>query len=64
MNRRPDDKKTIIAALRESGFQLIKEGKISPDKLELIAQPLVSFKDDLREQTDHYLTIKKSQKPK
>jgi hypothetical protein len=63
INNRPDDNKIIIAALRDAGYQLVKEGKISPDKLELIAKPLISLEDDLKEQTDYYLSIKKSQKP-
>jgi multimeric flavodoxin WrbA len=49
MNRRPDDKKIIISALREAGYQLIKEGKISSDKLELISKPLISFEDYLKD---------------
>lgn len=63
INSHPDDKKIIISTLKEAGYQLAKEGKISHDKLELIAKPLISFEDDLKEQTNRYLSLKKSQKP-
>jgi multimeric flavodoxin WrbA len=62
MDSYPDNKKIIISALRESGYQLIKEGKISPDKLKLISKPLISFEDYLKKETNHYLRVKKSQK--
>jgi putative NADPH-quinone reductase len=62
MNSHPDDKQIIITTLLEAGYQLIKEGKISPDKLELISKPLISFEDYLKEETDYYLSIKKSKK--
>jgi len=62
MNSHPDDKKIIIATLEEAGYQLIKEGKISPDKLELISKPLISFEEYLNEETNNYLTVKKSKK--
>jgi len=64
MNSHPDDKKIIIKTLAEAGYQLIKEGKISPDKLELISKPLTSFEDYLKEETDYYLSVKKSKKLK
>ena len=57
MNSHPDDKKIIITTLVEAGYQLIKEGKISPDKLELISKPLISFEDYLNEETNSYLII-------
>jgi len=60
MNSKPDDKKLIIETLVEAGYQLIKEGKISPDKLQLISKPLMKFEDYLKEETDYYLSIKKS----
>lgn len=62
MNSHPDDKKIIITTLVEAGYQLIKEGKISPDKLELISKPLISFEDYLNKETNSYLNIKKSKK--
>ncbi len=48
MDNFPDDKKLIMATLREAGFQLIKKGKISPEKIELISKPLISFEDYLK----------------
>ena len=49
MKSHPDNKKIIIKTLKEAGYQLIKEGKISTDKLELISKPLISFEDYLKE---------------
>ena len=60
MDSNPDDKKTIIKTLIKAGYQLIKEGKISNDKLELISKPLVPFKAYLKEETDYYLSVKES----
>jgi hypothetical protein len=48
MKKYPDDKKVIMSNLEEAGYQLIKEGEISKDKLDLIARPLISFEDYLR----------------
>jgi multimeric flavodoxin WrbA len=62
MNNSFDDKNTIITTLIEAGYQLIKEGKISPDKLEIISKPLMVFEDYLKEETDYYLSVKKSRK--
>ncbi len=64
LSSHPDDKKIIIKTLVEAGYQLINEGKISPDKLELISKPLMPFEDYLKEETDYYLSIKKSKKLK
>jgi hypothetical protein len=58
----PDYKKIIIATLEEAGYQLINEGKISLDKLDIISKPLISFEDYLKDETDYYLSIKKSRK--
>jgi multimeric flavodoxin WrbA len=60
MSNHSYDKKIIIKTLAEAGYQLIEEGKISPDKLELISKPLMSFEDYLKEETDFYLSIEKS----
>ena len=62
MRDNPGDKEIIISTLVEAGFQLIKEDKISPDKLEIISRPLISFEDYLKGETENYLKIKKSQK--
>lgn len=61
LNNYPEDKKMIFKTLEEAGYQLVKEGKISSDKLELISKPLISFDDYLKLETDYYLSIKKSQ---
>jgi multimeric flavodoxin WrbA len=60
LSSHPDDKKIMIKTLVEAGYQLIKEGKISPDKLELISKPLISFEDYLKEESDYYISINKS----
>jgi multimeric flavodoxin WrbA len=62
MDSYPDDKKIIISTLRRAGCQLINECKISPDKLNLISKPLISFEDYLKKETDHYLRVKKSKR--
>jgi multimeric flavodoxin WrbA len=54
----PDDKKIIMKTLEEAGYQLIKEGKISPDKLEIISKPLIPFKDYLNKEIKDYLSVK------
>ena len=58
MSSHPDDKNTIIKTLLEAGYQLIKEDKISPDKLELISKPLMPFEDYLNGETSDYLSVK------
>jgi hypothetical protein len=58
MGSHPDDKKIIIKTLVEAGYQLIKEDKTSPDKLELISKPLIQFKDYLNKETNDYLSAK------
>ena len=62
MDNKPEDKKLIIKTLVEAGCQLIKEGKVSNDKLELISKPLMTFEDYIKEETNSYLSIKKSKK--
>lgn len=58
MSSHPGDKKIIMKTLEEAGYQLIKEGKISHDKLELISKPLIPFKDYLNKETNDYLSVK------
>ena len=58
MDSNPEEKKTILKDLRKAGYQIIREGKISEDKLKSIGRPLISFEDDLRSQTDYYLKQK------
>jgi multimeric flavodoxin WrbA len=48
MDSHPEDKKLIITALREAGFQFVEEGKISPEKLDIIAKPLITLEDSLK----------------
>lgn len=57
----PEDKKVIIASLKEAGYQLIAEGGISIDKLEAIAKPVISFEDYLKRMNKRYLKIKTSE---
>jgi putative NADPH-quinone reductase len=60
MDNKPEDKKLIINTLVEAGYQFIKEGKISNNKLELISKPLMPFEDYIKEETNSYLSVKKS----
>jgi multimeric flavodoxin WrbA len=48
MDSHPEDKKMIIACLKEAGHQLVEEGRVSSDKLELIAKALTSFEESLK----------------
>jgi multimeric flavodoxin WrbA len=48
MDKYPEEKQLILATLKEAGYQLVKEGKISPEKLDIIAKPLMSFEDYLK----------------
>lgn len=61
INSNPAEEKVIIENLLKAGYQIIKEGRISPDKLELISKPLVPFEDYLKKETDYYLKVKNSQ---
>jgi hypothetical protein len=63
LDRFPEGKKRILLSLREAGYQLIKEGSITSDKLEAIAKPLMTFEDYLKVMNEHYLKIKISQEP-
>jgi hypothetical protein len=54
LDRFPEDKKRILATLREAGYQLINEGSISMDKLKAIARPVISFNDYLKEMNGLY----------
>ncbi len=62
INSHPDEKKMIMKTLKEAGYQLIKEGRVSPDKLDLIAIPLVQFEDYIKELTGQHLNVRKSRK--
>jgi multimeric flavodoxin WrbA len=64
LNNHPEDKKAIIETLRSAGCQLIREGRISSDKLEQISRPLLPFEDYLKEETSYYLSVKKFTKTK
>ena len=46
--KKNDKANEILKAIKEVGFSLIKEGKISKDLLKIIAQPLISERE-LRE---------------
>lgn len=42
MDEMPEKTKEILNAAKEAGYQLAKKGKISPENLEFISQPLIS----------------------
>ncbi len=44
----PDKKKLITETLWEAGRELVKEGKIASEKIEIIAKPLISFEDFIK----------------
>jgi multimeric flavodoxin WrbA len=60
LDSKPEDKKLIIKVLLEAGYQLIKEGKITTEKLNTISKPLMSFEDYIKEETNFYLSVKES----
>ncbi|MHA1965668.1 MAG: flavodoxin family protein [Candidatus Thorarchaeota archaeon] len=48
MNENKEKRKEVLSAAKSAGVQLIREGKMSPDTLETISQPLIPEKE-LRE---------------
>ena len=46
--------KEVTEALRQSGYELVKKGKISKDLLEVISQPLISEEDYRHHLNDNY----------
>ncbi len=50
--------KTIMDALKQAGFQLVKEGRIASEVLEVISQPLVSEEEFRQRNNDAYRRVK------
>ena len=48
MNENKEKGEEVLSAAKNAGAQLVREGKISPDTLETISQPLIS-EEELRE---------------
>ena len=60
MEENKEKAKEIIDAVKKVGYQLVKDGKMSPDLLEKISQPLIS-EEELRERYNkNYLRAKQS----
>ena len=50
--------RTIVNALRHAGFQLVKEGRIPDDDLDVISQPLVSEEEFRQRSNEAYRKVK------
>jgi multimeric flavodoxin WrbA len=51
--------KEILTAAKQAGFQLAKEGTISKDLLEIVAQPLISEEVFRQEENEQYMSLKR-----
>jgi hypothetical protein len=61
MNENKEKAKIVMNALKQAGFQLVKEGKIADELLETISQPLISEEEFRRRSNDAYRKIKNKQ---
>lgn len=61
MEENKEKAKIIIAALKQAGVQLIKDGKITDDLLETISQPLISEEELKRRYNESYIKVKSGQ---
>lgn len=63
MNENKEKAKIIMHALKQAGFQLVKEGRMVDEILETISQPLIS-EEQLRQRfNDAYIKVKSSHTP-
>ncbi|MEM2953888.1 MAG: flavodoxin family protein [Candidatus Bathyarchaeia archaeon] len=61
MEENREKAKIIKGALKQAGFQLIKDGKISDHILETISQPLISEEELRRRYNESYIKVKSRQ---
>ncbi|MEM3666204.1 MAG: flavodoxin family protein [Candidatus Bathyarchaeia archaeon] len=61
MKENKEKAKIIIDALKQAGFQLIKDGKITDEILEAISQPLISEEELRRRYNESYMKVKRKQ---
>ena len=60
MNENKEKGEEVLGAAKSAGTQLIKEGKISPETLDAISQPLISQKELLERSNKGYQKAKES----
>jgi len=63
MDENKEKAEIIIDALKQAGFQLVKEGRMTDEVLETISQPLISEEELRRRFNDSYRKVKSGQKP-
>ncbi|MEM3459499.1 MAG: flavodoxin family protein [Candidatus Bathyarchaeia archaeon] len=63
MEENKEKAKIIVDALKQAGFQLIKDGKMTDDILETISQPLISEEELRRRYNESYMKVKRGQTP-
>jgi multimeric flavodoxin WrbA len=63
LGRNKEKTKSILDALRQAGFQLVKEGKIDKEVLENISQPLISEKEFRQRSNEAYRKVKEKANP-
>jgi hypothetical protein len=61
MNENKEKAKIIMAALKQAGYQLVKDGKMTDEVLETISQPLIAEEELRRRSNDAYRKVKSQQ---
>lgn len=61
MEENKEKAKIIVDALKQAGLQLIRNGKIAHDILEIISQPLISEEELRRRYNESYMNVKSRQ---
>jgi hypothetical protein len=57
LNKNKDKANEVFAAARQAGFQLIKDGTMSRESLDVVSQPLVSEEAFKKRENDQYLKL-------
>ncbi|MHA3964612.1 MAG: flavodoxin family protein [Candidatus Thorarchaeota archaeon SMTZ1-45] len=60
MDEHKDKAEEVLSAVKSAGFQLVKEGKISPETFEIISQPLIAEEELRARYNKMYLRAKES----
>ena len=61
MTKNKQKMKEILGAAKQAGFQLAKQGTISKDLLEIVAQPLISEEKFRQKENDDYTNLKREE---
>jgi len=58
LGKNKEKAKEVLAAAKQAGFQLAKEGAMSKDLLEIVAQPLISEEGFRQRENEQYRSLK------